>query len=134
MTKSLTEKWKDGKLEKIQYYVRLKNGRICRCLHIGSPNWMRGIDGLDEIVQEVLAPVPSYDKYKELKDFKQKAIDDSTTNPMDCMQIEINGLNEYIKKLQEQLKEANEVILGLHKPYGTSLEPATIYLDKWGVK
>lgn len=66
MSKELTEKWKNGELKKIQYYVRLENGRICKCLHIGCPNWMRGIDGLDEQVQEVLAPVPSYrDLYGE---------------------------------------------------------------------
>ena len=79
MTKTLTEQWKDGELEKTQYYVRLENGRICRCLHFGSSKWMRGIDGLDELVQEVLASVPTYaefmylmsnleyiDKYREL--------------------------------------------------------------------
>ena len=116
MSKELTEKWKNGELEKIQYYVRLENGRICRCLHIGSPNWMRGIDGLDEIVQEVLEPVPSYEEYKEL--------------------LDLNCYDEYrnkIKSMEKQLKEANKIIKEVSdNRYMVNLSKS--YLNKWGVK
>ena len=38
------------------------------------------------------------------------------------------------KKLQEQLKEANDALFSLCSPTAYSLKPAMDYLNKWGVK
>ena len=120
MTKSLTEQWRDGKLPIGKYYIKTKWWGCDGKWHYEKEEDIDYIDGdlrfyQDDAVAEVLAPVPSYEEWKELKDFKQRAIDDSTTNPLDCMQIEINGLEDYIKKLEQQLAEANDVI----KKYAT---------------
>jgi hypothetical protein len=72
MTKTLTEQYKNKELSG-WYYVKAKDGSI--------NHWLLFTDSVefetDEDIEEILAPVPSYDEYK---------------------------------RLQEQLKEANEAI------------------------
>jgi len=72
MTKTYTEQWREGTLPEGFYYV---NGKWI--------NYYSKDDGHfdDGGVEEVLAPVPSYEEYK---------------------------------RLQEQIKEANNVICGLY--------------------
>lgn len=86
---------------------------------------MKNVIGKNPL-EEVLAPVPTYEEYKELLDL----------NVYDKLQKEN-------KKLQEQLKEANE-ILRMYSAYCYEVQdgkiiseeksPATIYFEKWGVK
>lgn len=62
MTKSLTEQWEDGTLEHNYYYLKLDNGDI----EI-QDNFIGGfLMSEQNRIIEVLAPVLSYEEYKEL--------------------------------------------------------------------
>lgn len=62
MTKTLTEQWKDGKLPVGSYYINLI-GAVERVDFFEGLEWERT---KDFGIEEVLAPVPSYDKVKEM--------------------------------------------------------------------
>lgn len=82
MTKTLTEQWKDGELElNSLWFVRLPCGLYDECFYTGSTIFMKSISGHDEKIWQVLAPVPSYDDYKELV----RKSDEAVTN---CHQLE----------------------------------------------
>lgn len=62
-SKTLTEKWKNGELEEGYYYMQLPNGDIriiTECLRANC-------DGFS-----LLAPVPSYNEYMRLVDYKEE--------------------------------------------------------------
>ena len=62
-TPTLTEQWKRGELEKDKYWVKYRSGKIDIWeLSEGTP-----IESRPEIV-EVLAPVPSYEKWQKVKE------------------------------------------------------------------
>lgn len=64
MKKTLTEQWREGKLPENTYYVRF----ICGRYGIYEFEQFKGF-GFDNdlaYIKEVLAPVPSYDKIKEM--------------------------------------------------------------------
>ena len=63
MTKTLTEQWREGTLPLGTYYIVNKKGyeEIDKSIAIGEL-W----NNTD--LKEVLAPVPSYDEYKKLKE------------------------------------------------------------------
>ena len=96
MTKSLTEQWREGKLPEDTYYVQFLCGRY------GVYEFEQfkgfGFDNDLAYIKEVLAPVPSYDEYEDILQ--------QNVNQESAIEIYI----EEIKRLQEQLKEANEVI------------------------
>ena len=111
MTKSLTEKWKDGELPEGEYFAITTWSDEIHKLYFEGDYFLDTEVPLDNsVIVEVLAPVPSYDEYK---------------------------------KLQVQLKEANEVIKR-YRRFETALvvkngtlvgeNPAIDYLKKWGVK
>lgn len=127
MTKSLTEKWKDGELPEGTYYVMFLCGRY------GTYEFEKfkgfGFDNDLAYIKEVLAPVPSYDEYKKM---------DSELKELACKN---DSLSMECGKLQEQLKEANKVVK-LSIQYLTqntlvSTEGVIIagekYLKKWGI-
>ena len=69
MTKTLTEQWREGTLSLNYYYIKLKSGKY------GIDHTVMSIDGdlpktkfaySNFAIEEVLAQVPSYDKYKQL--------------------------------------------------------------------
>jgi alkyl sulfatase BDS1-like metallo-beta-lactamase superfamily hydrolase len=93
MIKTLTEQWREGKLENGFYYVRSGWSTSVETRYLGN--------GFFEGNIEVLAPVPSYDEYK---------------------------------RLQEQIKEANEIISTYRCYDDTDAGKATEYCKKWGVK
>ena len=66
MTKTLTEQWQEGKLKEGYYYTLLdtdsKMIEINYCWDDGCFQ-----DYCDNMVDEVLAPVPSYDEYQKLQ-------------------------------------------------------------------
>lgn len=72
MTKTLTEQWLNGTLKKGNYYVNAKdfyNGDLYKgeIDHFnGEAHWFRFAG-----VEEVLAPVPSYNEFLVLSDFKK---------------------------------------------------------------
>lgn len=59
-SEQLTEQWKDGKLPAGRYWVKYRSGRIDDWDLLGG----KTIETKPEIV-EVLAPMPSYDEWKE---------------------------------------------------------------------
>lgn len=124
MTKSLTEQWKDGELKSGMYYLKMTdtNGSISRDEYFhpyGFVNW------LPEDIKEVLAPVPSYNEYKEMDNDLKEIASKNDSLAMEC------------GKLQEQLKEANNVICALF-PLSMNKIKATDcvyrYMEKWGEK
>ena len=125
MNKTLTEKWKDGELKEGEYYCKITESPYIERVHLPCL-------GDSEFVIEVLSPVLTYDEYKDI----EKGY------------IEIC---HECRRLQEQLKEANELI----KAYATPIEvlrktegnliitetklyydpiKSQEYLNKWGVK
>lgn len=64
MTKTLTEQWKDMDLADEQlYYWRMPNGEVRIMNKLGACSYKLCYDG-DKI--DILAPVPSYDEFKQL--------------------------------------------------------------------
>jgi len=132
MKKTLTEQWKNGKLNDGWYYLKVKSELgncpvISECVtnysHLEPYSDFYEYD--DSHVEEVLAPVPSYEEYRELLDL----------NVYEKDRKKVMGLEDKVKRLQEQLKEANEAIMSMvgNGPYKAD-EIGQEYLDKWGVK
>ena len=144
MSKELTEKWNDRDLPNGLYYVKEFDGKIYRFEARGGILWRDSNNPVYASERiEVLAPVPRYDEYEELVRKANKLdiiMSDTTTNPLDCMQIEIDNLNRQIERLQEQLEEANEVINNMKLcmddkyDYDCVAEDVDVYIEKWGVK
>ena len=117
MTKTLTEQWKDGELENGYYYVMvLDNKKDVFMLHLIHGHF----EYSSSFIKEVLASVPSYEEYRELLDLnvyekdRKKAI----------------GLENKIKRLQEQLKEAVKIVNMYWEE--ESDQESRIFLEKWG--
>ena len=62
---TLTEKWDKGELPEGDYYIKRRNGDFLYDNIDTSGVWRNSID---EDILEVLAPVPSYEEYKKLKE------------------------------------------------------------------
>ena len=140
MSKELTEKWKNGELPDDTYYIRCvdvgDNYISCNEEEYEKIDTYSDFDGRfietdeDEIV-EILAPVPSYDEYKKLQEQLKiaKATDESA-------HIRLYNERGETRKLQEQLKEANELINDyLHDAKDCfTFGRISRYKEKWGVK
>ena len=66
MTKTLTEQWREGKLPEGYYYIRVKEQgkeKIIEHKISGSAFFYD-----QNVVLGIVAPVPSYDEYKKLKE------------------------------------------------------------------
>lgn len=129
MTKTLTEQWRDGELKDGLYYCKSIYDIEELCLDDRYFWYPLQNEGEPIDVQEVLAPVPNYDEYKELV-FKSN----KPANPLsDCMmtydterekeivaplleQIKNQGLT--IKNLQNKLEDAETRIEELEKQNG----------------
>ena len=106
MSKELTEKWKDGTLETGDYYCR--RGKFS---FIGYPAYgmlaYRNHDSI-EVVEEVLAPVPSYEELQKLK--------------------------EQLKDANKVIKKYSDDTIYLFPTWYNGSRLAEAYLKKWGVK
>lgn len=141
MTKTLTEKWREGTLPEGWYYMQDYTGRHCYRYLLG----VKPDSDFVKCFKKVLAPVPSYDEYKELV---------SKTDKLEKMAFhytpeEWNTMLRTIERLQEQLDDANKALKQL-VCFGVVTEEtkaeyedpddwectdvAQEYLDKWGVK
>lgn len=118
MSKTLTEQWKDGKLEKGTYWcINSWTDEIGMFYFEGDYFIDCDVPLDDDNIEEVLAPVPSYDEYKQL----------------------VSKTDELEKKLEiatKVLKEANDIIIsGAALPrFPVNPELCRNYLEKWGVK
>lgn len=67
---TLTEQWEKGELDKTFYYIKYNDDSIRTDLSVGKAN---GLDFCNsKEVKEVLAPVPSYDEWKQLHKFLEE--------------------------------------------------------------
>lgn len=95
----LTDKWKKGELSIGWYYIKLWKGCIVIDHFIMSDQFLR-YDNSD--IVEIVAPVPSYDEWKDLKSKLQLK---ETTYDFDTARLEAENL-----QLKELLKECFEYI------------------------
>jgi hypothetical protein len=114
MTKDLTEQWKNGELEEGFYY--LKDNEYIFIDHFNGVSFE---ETCDFEIKEVLAPVPSYEKYISLVNWKEDLMDLCTAkeriiekyeNIDTWWKAEYDELKEENAKLKELLKECKEVI------------------------
>lgn len=90
---NLTEQWKNGELETGMYYIKHKGS--------GKLDWWHGYyweDSWSENVEEVIAPVPSYEELQNMNEAVNQA-----------MAANIK-LVEQNKQLKELLKDARNVL------------------------
>jgi len=132
MTKTLTEQWYDGTLQEGFYYYKLDD-----VIDISKKDAIDvfGIYADDERIKdiEVLAPVPSYEEYLVLSEYK-KLEKDAIQN---LINEHIADLSKKVERLQEQLNEANEALKSFHYSQEyvvVDFEKIKAYLKKWGVK
>ena len=110
MTKTLTEQWREGTLPEDCYYILTKNGHIRKdrtCFYSHTDEQCFCFTSNKDI-QEVLAPVPSYDKWKQMIDGDKATIHHlKKILPM----IEYNKVAyDYLKQVIEDMeKEIEEV-------------------------
>ena len=143
MTKSLTEKWKDGMLERGYYYFKTIYDELLIGSYSPSENmFITATFDYRASVKEVLAPVPSYEEYKEIDNDLKEIASKNDSLSMEC------------GKLERQLAEANELLLDFcsenecrfdHNGYCQEHDSCDggykciqkdlkQYLKKWGVK
>ena len=126
MTKTLTEQWREGTLPDGYYYTK---GAFDDDIYISHLDYEIEEDKRLP-VEEVLAPVPSYEEYKELV---------SKTDKLEKMAFhytpeEWNTMMRMVEHLQEQIKDANEVIDACCSLPETNWVVIDSYREKWGVK
>lgn len=66
MTKTLTEQWRDGTLPDAEYYVKNKSNVVVVDYYCELTKSFAAVFPCN--VKEVLAPVPSYDEWKQAKE------------------------------------------------------------------
>lgn len=155
MTKTLTEQWREGTLPEGLYYTK---GAFDDDIYISHFDYEFEEDKRLP-VEEVLAPVPSYDEFKRLQEQLDEAIKTTKDQELIIKKLKrrricdnqktearkehINELIEQVKELKEEIarrgriinelkiqrKEANNII----KQY-CFYEYGKPYLKKWGVE
>lgn len=68
---SLTDDWKEKKLDPMWYYVKYKDGRVGMALLIETPNYYGFYNNCDlnNMIAEILASVLTYDELQQFKEF-----------------------------------------------------------------
>ena len=61
----LTEQWKKGELKEGDYYIKRRNGYLLYDNIDTQGVWRNSID---EDIEEVLAPVPSFEEWQKMKE------------------------------------------------------------------
>ena len=134
MSKELTEKWKDETLKGGFYWLKVDvgGGEYIDIVEYDedSKDFVRYYN---DYIKEVIAPVPSYEEYKELV-FKANMPKNPVGDMLMCYDVERE--KEVVKKIQEQLKEANEILMMPDniKYHDEVVEILNNYMRKWGVK
>lgn len=138
MSKTLTEKWKDGELIFGKtYWCSDDEGNVTELVLVSNNRFYERALGIEVIkdVKEVLAPVPSYEELRE-----KEVIYNTTSRCNETLLWENESLKNKVGKLKEQLKEANEVINNMKLcmndkyDYDCVAEDVDVYREKWGVK
>ena len=131
MSKGLTEQWKNGELEGGHYYLLMKDGstRIANTVYVVGEKQFYWENTSIDFVQEVLAPVPSYEEYQDIiqQNVNQESAIETYIERIKELEKKVHILNEAnmklenelgnfadlskkVERLQEQIKEANECI------------------------
>jgi len=104
MTKTLTEQWRDGTLKGGIYYLLLRDGTTVtdETVYIVGEKQLRWRYSSFDFVKEVVAPVPSYDEFIVLSDFKK---------------IEKDAIDNLVKIHTEKLEKKLEIATNALKRY-----------------
>jgi hypothetical protein len=94
---TLTEKWKKGELKEGWYYIRnkahsIKFNQMAFFMVFGEVSYWTNCK--DEDVEEVLAPVPSYEEWNQLRKFLEE-----------FNALEVANENEQLKDLLKEWRE-----------------------------
>ena len=103
MTKTITEQWREGMLKEGFYYILFASrfGKDYIAIDMFIPDEKDFMYSSCEDVKEVLAPVPSYDEWKELDDELKKLATKNDTLAMgngrlkEKLAISTKALKEY---------------------------------------
>lgn len=122
MTKTLTEQWREGTLPAGEYYVKDSNW-VEIDGYYPENSWESGFVNHSKYeIEEVLAPVPSYDEYKRL-------------------QKQLNKANEVIQKDFDNFDYIHSHIGSNQSNYNALMSATSYaisdirkYLKKWGAK
>lgn len=129
MSKELTEQFFKATLKAGTYYVLDDKGNV-DIDYYGGDNFQW------TVVKEVLASVPTYNEWEEL----QESNDGLSKLMFKSLMNRFVKADEERERLEEQLKEANEVIENMKLcmddkyDYDCVAEDVDVYLEKWGVK
>ena len=130
MTKTLTEQWREGTLDSGWYYIKIYWGAGYDIIFDNyNPTTGLFVDFGKE-VKEVLAPVPSYDEYKELvrkSDKLEKIMSDAVTKQGDCQQIVEDNLRREISQLEKKLEIATKALKEINKNYCFTVAQDVVY-------
>jgi hypothetical protein len=118
MSKELTEKWKDGTLDNGMYYVVAKDEDglyITRDTH----DRMFNVWGIlrDKDVKEVLAPVPSYNEVKEIRQKIERLEFDNEA--LEMVHNEGKEINAELVSKTDKLEKKLEIATKALKEYMT---------------
>ena len=98
MTKTLTEQWHEGRLERGCYIIKLYGDtEMAACYNDITDTFHTDIGTYTTSVKEVLAPVPSYDEFVQQRDFvkdHQKVLIENM-NLKRKLEIATKALKEY---------------------------------------
>lgn len=129
MTKTLTEQWKNGELDEGYYYVKTKWKTSDNKCHYDKKEGMyfynkdfNCFDVIDdEQVAEVLAPVPSYEKWKEISESEDQAhahLQDEREKNM-CLEESVRVLSKQLAIATKALKDVAYLYIYTDKDLST---------------
>lgn len=150
MTKTLTEQWREGTL-KGYYYVHIKLDEHCEYDDIDLIDELTGNFELhcDDYIKEVLAPVPSYEKVKEMSqkierlEFDNEALEmahNELVQKMHILEKKLEIATKALKKYQEAINRfkkdpMNNIIMLAHQLiYGIDTDSREALKRMEGVK
>ncbi len=113
----LTEEWKAGKLLAGDYYIKFENGEIER-----QNNCIGGfLMSCNNRVVQVLAPVPTYEEYKDMQEELAEHRYYCCCNENEVLRLKLAEMEELLSECQAHLS------LG---EIGTSVTPINVLLTR----
>lgn len=101
MSKELTEQWKNGTLEDGDYYVRREDDTIIDYYFNDHWEWIEH----EQVIKEVLAPVPTYDQFVEITEKVEQLKEDNK-----YLKSGIETRDNQIKQLEKRLEIATKAL------------------------
>ena len=141
MNKELTEQWRDGTLPQGYYYTKITNmldkERIMIDYYIPELHHFEVMP--TEYVKEVIVEAPSYEEYQDIiqQNVNQESAIETYIEDIKRLQEQLNEANKTIKKAQELCPDKNVMLMcnPARPSFGMMTNDVlTNYLEKWGVK